>query len=331
MSEENRKNDKRYWIIAACTVLALVLIAGAYRMGRSAGNGADIGEETAKLTALGHAQVSESSLTRYEISRDRRDGKAVYEVEFTADGVEYDYEIGAADGSIVKFQKELDGAAAPVETPAGNDAGDSTGSSAGDSTGIGMPAGNTSGTPAKTPSAVNKTGDIGEERAWAAAYAHAGVAAADVTASPVKVDYENGVRVYELEFFSGGYEYDYEISAADGSVLKFEKESVPTAPNQAPVAAPAQAPAAQTSSVDTPPSYIGEARAREIAYAHAGVAASAVGHCAVELDHHDGHGTHHGAERCAYEIDFKCGGYEYDYEVDAVTGEILKSQREADD
>lgn len=397
MAEENRKNGKRYGIIAACAVLALALIAGAYWMGRSAGNGADIGEETAKLTALGHAQVSEDSLTRYGISRDRRGGEAVYEVEFTADGVEYDYEISAADGSIVKFQKELDNAAAPVETPAVTEpvsqtpAGDigearaweiayghasvaaedaaalpakrdyengvpvyelefSSGGyaydyeiSAADGSVLKfekesvptapnqapaaaparVPDGNSSGTPARTPDASG-AGDIGEERAWEIAYGHAGVAAADVTASPAKVDYENGVRVYELEFFSGGYEYDYEINAADGSVIKFERERDDRA-------AAAQTPAAQPSSADTPPSYIGEERAREIAYAHAGVAASAVGHCAVELDHHDGHGTHHGAERCAYEIDFKCGGYEYDYEVDALTGEILKSQREVDD
>lgn len=400
MPEENGKSGKHYGIIAACGVLALALIAGAYWMGRSAGAGKDVGEETAKLTALGHAQVSESGLSRYEIARDDSGGVPVYEVKFAADGVAYDYEISAADGSIVKFSREAEEAApppvqaapapeggdigearaweiafghagvaaeevsafpakrdydngalvyeleffaggyeydyeisaadggvvkfekepgvqtAPVQTPAGNDAGNSTGSSAGDSTGIGMPAGNTSGTPAKTPSAVDKTGDIGEERAWAAAYAHAGVAAADVTASPAKVDYENGIRVYELEFFYGGYEYDYEINAADGSVIKFERERDD------------RAAAAQPSSADMPPAYIGEARAREIAYAHAGVAASAVGHCAVELDHHDGHSGHHGTGCCEYEVDFRSGGYEYEYKIDAVTGEILEFEQE---
>lgn len=387
MPEENGKSGKRYGIIAACGVLALALIAGAYWMGRSAGAGKDVGEETAKLAALGHAQVSESGLSRYEIARDDSGGVPVYEVKFAADGVAYDYEISAADGSVVKFSREAEEAApppvqaapapedgdigearaweiafghagvaaeevsaspakqdydngalvyeleffaggyeyeyeisaadggvvkfekepgvqtAPVQTPAGNDAGNST------------------GTPAKTPSAVDRTGDIGEERAWAAAYAHAGVAAADVTASPAKVDYENGIRVYELEFFSGGYEYDYEINAADGSVIKFERERDDRA-------AAVQAPAAQPSSADMPPAYIGEVRAREIAYAHAGVAASAVGHCAVELDHHDGHGGHHGTGCCEYEVDFRSGGYEYEYKIDAVTGEILEFEQD---
>lgn len=211
MTEKSGK--RRYGIIAACAVLALVLTAGAYRLGRSAGGGADIGEEAAKLAALGHAQVSEASLTRYGISRDRNNGRTVYEVEFTADGVEYDYEINAADGSVLKFEKEVDDRAPAAQV------------SSGDSAGMGIPADSASGDAA----------------------------------------------------------------------------------------------------------YIGEARAREIAYAHAGVAAGDVLHCDMELDHHDHHGAHHGAGCCAYEIDFKCGGYEYGYKVDALTGEILKSQREVDD
>ena len=30
--------------------------------------------------------------------------------------------------------------------------------------------------------------------------------------------------VYEVEFLAGGYEYDYDIDAATGAVLKCEKE-----------------------------------------------------------------------------------------------------------
>ena len=402
MEGKSRASKKKYGLIAACAVLVLAVVLGAYWLGRSAGGGADVGEEAAKLAALGHARVSEADLTQYGISRDERSGGPVYEVEFTADGVEYDYEVSAADGSIVKFQKELDGAAPPVETP-----------------------------PVTDPTAQPTAGDIGEERAWAVAYDHAGVAAAEATASPAKMDYDNGVLVYELEFFSGGYEYDYEVSAADGSVVKFEKEwGVSTSPIQTPSsgasagttaqlpagqipAAPdgtgdigearakeialghagvsadsatgyrcerdyddgvlvyeleflaggyeydyevkaadgsvlksekelsdrtraPQTSAAQDPVVDTAPAYIGEARAREIAYAYAGVSAGDVLHCDVELDHHDdghhsGHGTHHAAGCCAYKIDFRCGGYEYDYEVDAVTGELRKAQREVDD
>ena len=73
-----------------------------------------------------------------------------------------------------------------------------------------------------------------------------------------------------------------------------------------------------------------EARAKEIAFGHAGLSAAAVVRCAVELDHHDGHAGNHGSGCCEYEIDFKSGGYEYEYTVDAVTGEILEFKQELD-
>ena len=57
MSEENRKNGRRYGIIAACGLLALAVIAGAYWVGRSAGAGGAGGEETAKSAALDRKSV----------------------------------------------------------------------------------------------------------------------------------------------------------------------------------------------------------------------------------------------------------------------------------
>ena len=33
----------------------------------------------------------------------------------------------------------------------------------------------------------------------------------------------------------------------------------------------------------------------------------------------------------AYEVELKSGGYEYDYEIHAVTGEVLKAERDVDD
>lgn len=280
MPEENRKSGKRYGIIAACGVLALALIAGACWMGRSAGAGKDVGEETAKLTALGHAQVSESGLSRYEIARDDNGGVPVYEVKFAANGIAYDYEISAADGGIVKFSREAEEAAPPPVQDA----------------------------PAP------EGGDIGEAKAKEIALAHAGVTADSVTGYRWEQDYDGGALVYELEFFAGGYEYDYEIKAADGSILKVEKDG--------------GVPAAQTGSPAAAPACIGEAKAKEIAFGHAGVTADAVARCAVELDHHDGRGGHHGAGCCEYEVDFRSGGYEYEYKIDAVTGEILEFEQD---
>ena len=66
--------------------------------------------------------------------------------------------------------------------------------------------------------------DIGEAKAREAALAHAGVAEADVRDYKIERDTDDGVRLYEIEFKAGGYEYEYEIRAADGAVMKHHKE-----------------------------------------------------------------------------------------------------------
>lgn len=69
--------------------------------------------------------------------------------------------------------------------------------------------------------------------------------------------------------------------------------------------------------------YIGEDAAKEAALADAGFAEGDVTELEVELDQDDP--TVH------YDVDFKAGGNEYDYEIDAATGDILKSNSEVDD
>ncbi|MBQ7930695.1 MAG: PepSY domain-containing protein, partial [Clostridia bacterium] len=53
---------------------------------------------------------------------------------------------------------------------------------------------------------------------------HAGVKAEDAYDLSVELDNEHGKAVYEVEFKSGAYEYEYEIDASTGDVLKFDKE-----------------------------------------------------------------------------------------------------------
>ena len=61
----------------------------------------------------------------------------------------------------------------------------------------------------------------------------------------------------------------------------------------------------------------------EIALSHAGLSASDVRELKAELDTDDG--------RVHYDVDFKQGTTEYDYDIDAVTGEIIKYDSEIDD
>ena len=89
--------------------------------------------------------------------------------------------------------------------------------------------------------------------------------------------------------------------------------------NQAPPATPSPAASAPiASSAD----YIPYEEAKAIALNHAGLNASEVRDLDVELDRD--YGTLH------YDVDFENGGYDYEYEIDATTGSVLKSRKERD-
>ena len=41
----------------------------------------------------------------------------------------------------------------------------------------------------------------------------------------VELDYENGRKVYEVEFTKGGVEYEFDVDANTGAILDFEKDA----------------------------------------------------------------------------------------------------------
>lgn len=166
-------------------------------------------------------------------------------------------------------------------------------------------------TTAAQPKANNTSGDIGVEKAKEIAMSHAGVSAGSVSFVKAKLDYEDGVKVYDIEFYSGNVEYDYEINAATGAIVSFDQDIENYAIPTQPAAAPTQA-AASGISAD---------RAKQIALSHAGV--SGASFTKVELDTDDGVRI--------YEIEFKVGNVEYDYDIDATSGAILSSSSEIDD
>ncbi len=289
----------------------------------TASDKAYIGQEKAKQAAISHAGASADKLTEYEIELDFEHGVMVYEVEFKCEGFEYDYEIDAVTGAVLKSGKEPDNDYVPPRT---DTAQPETGSSS--QTGGNAPQTDNSSSPANngnTPQTNQNPGQassedqnskasyISEEQAKNAALSHAGVSANAITAYESDLDREHGIMVYDIDFKCEGFEYDYEIDAATGSVLKNQKERDDDY-------IPAQSGGSQTSGGSG--SYIGEASAKEIAFTHAGVAANTVYEYESDLD--DEHG------KMIYEIEFKSGNYEYEYEIDAVSGSVLKYKWDED-
>ncbi|MCR5733617.1 MAG: PepSY domain-containing protein [Lachnospiraceae bacterium] len=70
------------------------------------------------------------------------------------------------------------------------------------------------------------TGGITSEQAYEAALKHAKTNRNAATLKKNKLDYDDGVKKYEVEFLVGTTEYEYDIDANTGKVLGFEMESI---------------------------------------------------------------------------------------------------------
>lgn len=150
-----------------------------------------VGVDAATQTALTHAGVQQSQLDYLEADYDYEDGRMVYEVEFGVSGVEYEYDIDAATGAILKAEQE----GQTIQTPAPGQ--------------TQQPQGGSSGT-------------ISSQQARDIALSNAGVALSDTRELEVELESDDGC--YKVEFKSGQYEYEYEISVADGRILSAERD-----------------------------------------------------------------------------------------------------------
>ena len=61
---------------------------------------------------------------------------------------------------------------------------------------------------------------IGNEKAKEIAFSKAGVTASSVTNLEVELDCDDGILIYEVEFNVGTNEYEYDINAKDGNIIK---------------------------------------------------------------------------------------------------------------
>lgn len=69
-------------------------------------NSNSITEADAKSIALSNAGVSETDIIYITVKQDWDDGRAEYEVDFIAGGMEYEYEIDAASGNVISWEAE---------------------------------------------------------------------------------------------------------------------------------------------------------------------------------------------------------------------------------
>ena len=262
--------------------------------------------DEAKAVALKNAKLSENDVVFTKAKLDYDDGRAVYDIEFYSGNKEYDYEIDANTGKILDrdieykvsffsrivdfFKNMFSGKSGTVSTPPA--AADVTVEA-------------TSAASQEKPAASNR---ITLDQAKKVALDDAKLTASDVTFTKAKLDYDDGRAVYDIEFYSGVKEYDYEIDAATGRILEKDIDINDD------VNAPSEGQGSQT--------YITAEQAKAAALSAAGFSASEVRGLKAEFDFDDG--------RAVYEVEFKKGIFEYEYDIDAVSGKVLKAEKEAD-
>lgn len=229
----------------------------------------------AKESALNHAGLTDSQISKLEIEFDKDDGTPIYEVEFYNGNTKYEYKIDAETGNIRKFDSKTK--KDPVSPP----------------------------TPDTTPTAKDY---ISLEKAKEVAFYKAGVTAADIREIKAKFDWDDGLAVYEIEFYKGKTKYEYDIDALTGSIRKadIETKEDEDLPNITPD--------------DTS---ITAQQAKEIALKHANIPAGEAKKLEVEFEMED--------NMTIYKVEFEHGNVEYEYEIDASNGKILSSEKEIDD
>lgn len=250
-----------------------------------------IGEAKAKEIALKDANVTESNIYELDIEIDYEMNTLSYEVEFKSENFEYNYDIHAKTGEILHSSKEKDDEQEPL---------------------------------LQQPLNQTSTNYLKESKIKEIALNHAGINADQICEYWAEMKNEDGIVVYDVEFNVGKTEYDFEIDAVSGRVLEYDKEVDDDKPHAYHGTNSQHGTHHGNGSQNgSSSSTITKAKAKEIALSKAELSASQISNYEIELD--DENGTQ------VYEISFDSGNTEYDVEIDATSGSVIKFKKEIDD
>lgn len=152
-----------------------------------------ITKSEAKAIVLKHASLKETEISRYKNELDKERNATFYEIEFNANGYEYDYTVDVNTGKIVHNEKEKDYDSGKVN---------------------------------KTTVSSTATNEpqITKDQAKAIVLKHTGLKETEISRYKAELDRERNHLVYEIEFNAGKYEYEYEVNAENGKIIKNQKE-----------------------------------------------------------------------------------------------------------
>lgn len=200
MKKGTKKRKTLIIIAAALLVAGIGFSAGMMAKESIASRNGDIGIEKAKEIALASVGVSAEKATFTKAVLDEN----AYEIDFYTSTNEYDFEIDADTGAIA------DREVSPRDLTLPDDTADKS-----------LPENDT----VKDSSDQQSDNSvIGVATAKSIALKHAGLSSASF--SEASLDYDDGIRVYDLEFSSGNRSYEYEINAYTGKIIDYDVDGI---------------------------------------------------------------------------------------------------------
>lgn len=245
---------------------------------------------------LGFTELQYESITLKNENR-----TTYYEVKVNHNGVRYELTVDATTGSILGTE---------IENPS------------------------SSQQTLTTKQGANVQVSISEERAKAITSEHTKKTNLNYTRIELSQDDDYaGALTYEIEAEADGIEYDLDINANTGQILKFEQKNITETGQQASSASTAQAaqPAEQQTTTPAPApaqqaqaATLSQASVKQIVASRTGV--SNLFYKKLHLTRDDDYGY-----RPVYEVEAYAGNAEFDLEIDATTGQILSYSADIDD
>lgn len=214
MKEKVLKNKTLVIVVAAIVLAGIGFAAGmAVKTSLAENSGDYIGAERAKSIALENVGVSSSKATFTKVEVDPSEHPAVYDIEFYTASNEYDFEINAFTGEILEKSSEAFQTLPSAEESSQPETSAQT-----------SPQPSDSAVQTKNNSGSSNSDYIGIDKAKSIALKHAGLS--NVTFTKTKLDSDDGVKTYEIEFISDNWEYEYEINAYTGAIMDYDSERI---------------------------------------------------------------------------------------------------------
>jgi len=281
---------KKISVIIITAAAVLLLGAGSVFAAGQVAKSSSVGEEAAQNFAFVDAGISPEEASNVTVEFEFEKGRFIYEVEFIADGIRYEYEIDSKSGMIVSKEmerREPDSRYASADNPGFEES-----------------------RLAEEKEALRRALKQEEEAAMKEAESRAAEEAQRTAMEAQRAAEEAAQREMEAEeALRAAYEAEEEALAEAVMRAEAEAEEARRAAEEAALQAAAQ-------------DRISVEEAKSIALQHAGLSANDVVFSKAMLEWENG--------RLVYEVEFDLPGIaEYEYDIDIYTGEIVSAEKEA--